>query len=304
MTPARLLLQSNQTAPVVRLWTNAGNPRLSLRSRSFPTGFQITTALLVTVALVLAAVACAQEPEATTGWPFVGSDQAHTKYSEAEEITAANVGELEIAWTWEPNEAPLEEFGTRPGPFQTTPITVDGRLYLSTMYTRVVALDAETGVEFWTFDPKAYEGGQVGAGPTGFKHRGIAYWSDGDDERIFINSRDQLYAVDAATGGPDADFGEDGSVLLTEGHGREVTRLEFDQTSPPVVFEDLVIVGSRIPDGCNASSTRPALYRRSTSGPAKGAGCSSPSRSLATTSERTRGRTRPGESPDTPTSGG
>ena len=206
-------------------------------------------ALLVTVGLVLVAVACAQEPEDTTGWPFVGSDQAHTKYSEAEEITAANVGELEIAWTWEPNEAPLEEFGTRPGPFQATPITVDGRLYLSTMYTRVAALDAETGAEIWTFDPKAYEGGQVGAGPTGFKHRGIAYWSDGDDERIFINSRDRLYAVDAATGEPDADFGEDGSVLLTEGHGREVTRFEFDQTSPPVVFEDLVIVGSRIPDG-------------------------------------------------------
>ena len=69
---------------------------------------------------------------------------------------------------------PLEEYGTRPGPFQATPIMVGNVLYLSTMYTRVVALDAETGTELWTFDPKAYEGGPVGAGPTGFKHRGIA----------------------------------------------------------------------------------------------------------------------------------
>jgi quinoprotein glucose dehydrogenase len=185
---------------------------------------------------------------AVADWPFVGSDQAHTKYSTADEITAANVGELEIAWTWEPNETPLEQFGTSPGQFQATPIMVDGVLYLSTMYTRVAALDAETGEEIWVFDPKAYEGGQVGAGPTGFKHRGIAHWSDGEDARIFLNSRDRLYSIDAATGELDPNFGGRG-VLLTEGHGRPVTRFEFDQTSPPVVFDDLVIVGSRVPDG-------------------------------------------------------
>ncbi|MCY4429249.1 MAG: pyrroloquinoline quinone-dependent dehydrogenase [Rhodospirillales bacterium] len=180
-------------------------------------------------------------------WPYVGAGQAHTKYSAIEDITAANVGELEIVWQWEPNETPLEEYGTWPGPFQTTPIMVDNILYLSTMYTRVAALDAETGTELWTFDPKAYEGGPKGASPRGFRHRGIAWWSDGDDARIFLNSRDRLYAIDAATGELDAGFGG-GSVLLTEGHGRPVTRFEFDQISPPVVFEDLVIVGSRIPD--------------------------------------------------------
>ena len=206
-------------------------------------------AIFATAVLVLATFSCAQEPDATIGWPFVGSDQAHTKYSAAEEITAANVGEMEIVWKWEPNETPLDEYDTKPGPFQATPIMVDGKLYISTMYTRVAALDAETGAELWTFDPRAYEGGPVGAGPTGFKHRGIAYWSDGDDARIFLNSRDRLYAIDAATGEPDANFGEGGSVVLTDGHGREVTRFEFDQTSPPVVFEDLVIVGSRVPDG-------------------------------------------------------
>ncbi len=205
--------------------------------------------LVAMVALITMAVACTQAPVATAGWPFVGSDQAHTKYSVAAEITATNVGELEIVWQWEPNETPLEEYGTRPGPFQATPIMVDGTLYLSTMYTRVVALDAETGAELWIFDPRAYEGGPIGAGPTGFKHRGIAYWRDGEDARIFLNSRDRLYAIDAATGELDADFGDGGSVVLTEGHGRAVSRYEFDQTSPPVVFEDLVIVGSRVPDG-------------------------------------------------------
>lgn len=205
--------------------------------------------LLVSLLLLTATVAGAQEPAATGAWPFVGADQAHSKYSAAAEITPANVGDLEIVWRWEPNETPLEAYGTRPGPFQATPILVDDVLYLSTMYTRVVALDAATGAERWTFDPRAWEGGPIGAGPTGFKHRGVAWWSDGDDARIFLNSRDRLYSIDAATGESDPDFGDGGSVLLTDGHGREVSRFEFDQTSPPVVFEDMVIVGSRIPDG-------------------------------------------------------
>ena len=205
---------------------------------------------VATAALLLlsAAPLAAQAPDGMIEWPYVGSEQAHTKYSSADEITAGNVGELQIVWQWEPNEMPLPEYGTRPGAFQATPIMVDNILYLSTMYTRVAALDAETGAELWTFDPRAYEGGPRGAGPGGFKHRGIAYWRDGGDARIFLNSRDRLYAIDAATGELDAGFGEDGSILLTEGHGRPVSRFDFDQTSPPVVFEDLVIVGSRVPD--------------------------------------------------------
>ena len=204
---------------------------------------------IATVALLSATLAGAQEPGTMIEWPHVGADQTHAKYSAAEGITAANVGDLEIVWQWEPNETPFEAYGSRPGPFQATPIMIGNVLYLSTMYTRVVALDAETGAELWTFDPKAYEGGPKGAGPSGFKHRGVAWWSDENDQRIFLNSRDRLYAINAVTGEMDADFGGSGSVLLTEGHGREVTRYEFDQTSPPVVFEDLVIVGSRVPDG-------------------------------------------------------
>ena len=208
--------------------------------------------LLIAAAVFLSVtLAGAQEPGAMIEWLHVGAEQTHTKYSSADDITVANVDELEIAWQWEPDEKPLEAYGTRPGPFQATPIMVGNVLYLSTMYTRVAALDAETGAELWTFDPRAYEGGPEGAGPSGFKHRGVAWWRDGDgeNERIFLNSRDRLYAIDTATGALNTSFGDGGSVLLTEGHGRPVTRYEFDQTSPPVVFEDLVIVGSRVPDG-------------------------------------------------------
>ncbi len=131
--------------------------------------------IVATAALLSSALAAAQEPGPMIEWPYVGASQAQTKYSAADEITAANVGELEIVWRWEPNETPLEEYGTRPGPFQATPIMVGNVLYLSTMYTRVAAVDAESGAELWTFDPRAYEGGPKGSGPRGFKHRGIAW---------------------------------------------------------------------------------------------------------------------------------
>ena len=220
----------------------------TLWGRLIPMNRVIASAALLGAAILSTASPSAGQPATMIEWPYVGSGQAQTKYSTAGEITAANIGELAIAWQWRPNEMPFEQYGTRPGPFQATPIMIGNILYLSTMYARVAALDAETGAELWIFDPGAYESGPKGAGPRGFKHRGIAYWRDGDEARIFLNSRGRLYAIDAATGTLDPGFGEGGSVLLTEGHGRPVTRSEFDQTSPPVVFEDLVIVGSRIPD--------------------------------------------------------
>ena len=92
-----------------------------------------------------AVTALAQQPAEPIEWRYVGADQAHTKYSTADEITAANVEQLEIAWQWEPNEMPMPELGARPSSFQATPIMIDNVLYVSTAYNRVAALDAETG---------------------------------------------------------------------------------------------------------------------------------------------------------------
>ena len=190
----------------------------------------------------------AQQNAGMVEWLYVGGEQSHTKYSRLAGIDSANVDQLEIAWRWDPNEMPMQEYGARPGSFEATPLMIDGTLYFSTMYSRVVALDAETGAEKWVYDPRVYELGGRGASPGGFKHRGLAFRRDGDDLHLFLNSRVRLYAIDAATGQPITSFGDGGSVHLTQGHGREVGDDDFDQTSPPVVFEDLVIVGSRVPD--------------------------------------------------------
>src|SRR5260370_1035945 len=110
-------------------------------------------------------------------WPVYGGDPGGTKFSTLTDINHDTVARLRIAWEWSTGEGVREQFGTRPGNFQTTPLMIDNVLYLSTPYNRVVALDAETGAELWSYDPKAYEDGQPPNG-TGFVHRGVAAWRD------------------------------------------------------------------------------------------------------------------------------
>ena len=179
-------------------------------------------------------------------WPYWGGDQGQAKYSTAADITPANVNQLEIAWKYDIGEKPLPQYGMRPGGFENTPLMIDDVLYVSTSYHRLVALNAETGQQLWVFDPRTYEQGQPIAG-TG-SHRGVAFWRDGNQLRIFISGRYLLFAVDAKTGQPVKQFGGGGNVMLHLDHTRDIPREQYQQTSPPVVYGNLVIVGSRIPD--------------------------------------------------------
>ena len=184
-----------------------------------------------------------------------GGDPGGTKHSPLTQINRSNVQRLELAWTWKTGEEPIPEArqpvlgqDIRPGPFEATPLMIDDTLYLSTAYSRVVSLDASTGAELWSYDPRAYEWGELPRG-CGFCHRGIAMWTDGRQRRIFINSRWRLIALDAETGKPIPEFGQGGEIDLTKDLIWEVhSRLHFTSTSPPVIYKDLVIVGSGMPD--------------------------------------------------------
>jgi glucose dehydrogenase len=197
---------------------------------------------------LLASPALAQE------WPTHDGDLGASKYSRLTQVNRENVSRLTVAWTWETGEKAIPvarmTFPGRPitpGKFQGTPVKVGDTLFISTSYTEVVALDAETGAEKWRFDPKAYEWGMLPRG-CGFCHRGVAVWTDGRETRVFINTRWRLIALDGLTGEPVAGFGHKGEVDLTEGLVWEVNKLHYTQTSPPLVFENLVIVGSGMPD--------------------------------------------------------
>lgn len=209
---------------------------------------------MATVLLAAGAFAGIQQPPSVVGqqagaveWPYYGGDQGGTKYSTLSDIGPANVQRLQVAWEWKHWETPLKEYGTTPGFNETTPLMIDGALYVTTPYNNVAAVDAETGKEQWRFDGKAYELGQL-LSASGWKLRGTAVWRDGNRMRLFLNSRHRLFSLDPKTGKPDPSFGNGGSVLLTDGLPRVSDITHSTQSSPPVVYRDLIIVGSQVPD--------------------------------------------------------
>jgi len=203
------------------------------------------------VLAVVGSIAARSKPDAAAeqDWPFYGGDQGGTKYSPLADINRESVPRLAAAWEWSTGEKSLADFGTRPGAFEVTPIMIDNVLYFTTPYNRVVALNAETGAQMWAFDPKAYEDGQPPNG-TGFVHRGIAAWRDSRNGklRIFVNSRYHLIALDAASGQPVASFGVGGTVDISRGLIWEINKKHYTNTSPPIVYKDLVILGNGVGD--------------------------------------------------------
>jgi glucose dehydrogenase len=208
------------------------------------------TAASIAAAPIVARQAARGAADRAREWPYYGADPGGTKFSPLDDVNQANAARLAVAWQWTTGEKALAEFGTRPGNFQATPIMIGNVLYLSTPYNRVVALNAETGAEIWSFDPKAYEDGQPPNG-TGFVHRGVAAWRDasnGNALRIFINSRYRLFAIDAATGRLVDGFGAHGVVDLSKGLIWEINNKHYTNTSPPLVYKDLVILGNGVGD--------------------------------------------------------
>jgi len=184
-------------------------------------------------------------------WPAPSGDAGAMRFSPAAAITRENVSSLQIAWRWQTNEknGPPVAGGqaARPGQFQASPIVIGDTMYTSTPYAAVAALDARTGREYWRFDPEIWRAGQPSNG-TGLVHRGVATWASKTERRIFINARWKLVALDAATGKPVPSFGTNGEIDLTATLRRRVNQLHYTNTSPPVVYGNVVIVGNGVGD--------------------------------------------------------
>jgi quinoprotein glucose dehydrogenase len=174
-------------------------------------------------------------------WLYYGGDPGSARYSPLTDINRGNIQRLSVAWQWKHWETP-----PAPGYFESTPLMIDGVLYVTTPYNSIAAVDAETGKERWRFDGKAETIGPL-LSASGWKLRGTAFWRDGDRLRLFLNSRHRLFSLDAETGAPVSSFGNGGTVSLTDLPRMSDVR-HATQSSPPVVYQDLVIVGSQVPD--------------------------------------------------------
>jgi quinoprotein glucose dehydrogenase len=174
-------------------------------------------------------------PARYTTWSAYGGTVDQIRYSSLSQIDRGNVKQLQVAWTYDSGE---------PGGLQTQPIVVDGVLYAYTPTHKTFALNAATGRLLWTFDS-----GMKGQGP----NRGVVYWSEGSDKRIFAAVDQYLYALDASTGKPIPSFGDNGRIDLRRDLGRDPEAQSVRLTTPGVVFKDLVIIGGRVSEGLPSS---------------------------------------------------
>jgi quinoprotein glucose dehydrogenase len=174
---------------------------------------------------------------ASADWPHYGGGPDLIRYSPLTQITRANVAQLGVAWTYDTRDA------FKGSEMQCQPVVAHGVLYATSPKLRVFALDAATGKEIWSFDTNPDT-------TTRTRIRGLMYWERGDERRIYFAARNWLYALDAKTGKPLMTFGQDGRIDLREGfEGREPSTLSVGVNTPGVFYQDLLIVGSIVPEG-------------------------------------------------------
>jgi quinoprotein glucose dehydrogenase len=194
-------------------------------------------------------------------WPTYGGDLGNTRYSALDQINAANFDKLEVAWRFK-----TDNLGPRPeANLEGTPLMVKGVLY-STAGTRrsVVALDAATGELLWVHGENEGERGTVA--PRQLSGRGLAYWTDGREERIiYVTPGYQMVALDAKTGMKVPGFGKNGLVDLKQEDDQQIDPLSPDigLHSAPLVSGNTVIVGAaHKPGGVPVSKTNVKGYVR------------------------------------------
>jgi quinoprotein glucose dehydrogenase len=195
-------------------------------------------------AVVLAGSAQAQAP----GWPHVNGDLRAQKFSPLTQITPANVGSLRIAWRMRTGDlppAPASDGRTGAG-WSTTPLFVNDTIYIGSAFSRILALEPDTGKVKWTYDSKPSRT----ADPREPTSRGVAYWQadaivagEPCQRRVYVGTVDaKLHSVDADTGKPCGDFG-DGGVLDVDQWNIANRKWPLALQHPPTVFKDYLFVG-------------------------------------------------------------
>ena len=186
-----------------------------------------------------------KKAEPYQNWTVYGGSKENIRYSSLTQIDTSNVATLQVAWAYHTGDADTVNHSQ----IQCNPIIVDGVLYGVGPQMKLFAIDAHTGEEKWVFDANARTDfdNNRSAFHNMINSRGVAYWTDGKlDRRIFFTAGSNTFAIDAATGKPIRSFGNQGSIDLHDGLGRDVRNLFVVSTSPGMVYKDLLIMGARV----------------------------------------------------------
>ena len=187
------------------------------------------------ILLVALFASCVLAQENYRSWKQVGGGSENIHYSALDQINTKNVTTLRIAWKFESNDAYPES------DIQCNPIIIDGVMFVTTPKLRVAAVDAGSGKQIWSFD-------SLHASRAPHPNRGLTYWSDGKQSRIFVTLGHELLALDAKTGILDPKFGEQGKVDMRAAFNPPLGDMSLSVTSPGVIYQDLIILGSSLPE--------------------------------------------------------
>src|SRR5687768_12302214 len=185
---------------------------------------------------------CDRNGDDHTTWSVYRGDSGNSAYSALDQINRENVKRLKVAWTFHTGDA---DKGNRSA-IQCNPIITNGLMYVTSPKLKLMALDPATGKEEWRFDP--FDGSEA----TGV-NRGVTFWEDGEDKRIFFSAGSFLYALDADDGKPVTEFGSGGKIDLREGLGRDTAKLFVQASSPGAIYDDLLIQGTALGEGYDAA---------------------------------------------------
>jgi len=199
-----------------------------------------TSKSIIFLVISLFAVSCNEKPnynkllsnDPFIAWRVTGGDPGITHYSKLDQIDKSNVKQLKPAWAFNSGSKVHN---------QCNPIVIEETMYFTTGYQELIALDAVNGEEKWRFKPNFDRQER----PEFMNiNRGVGFWTEGTEERLFFCAGNLLIAIDAQSGKPIESFGLGGKVDMNQGHHLPPERMGITVSSSPVVFKDLVIIGA------------------------------------------------------------
>lgn len=183
--------------------------------------------------------------ELVTGidWPVYQGGKHSNQYSPLDQINKENVKDLQVAWEFHTGDKDNKS-NTQ---IQCNPLIINGILYGSSPKLKVFALDAATGEKIWLYDPSVNTNFALNV------NRGLSYWEQGSDRRLFFTAGPYLYALNADDGKPIGTFGIEGRASLKSTLGEWAQRYYVSSTTPGVIFKDLLIIGTRLSESAQAA---------------------------------------------------
>lgn len=190
-------------------------------------------------------------------WTSHSGDKFNSKYSPLNQINKRNVKDLEIKWIWEsPDNVIKDQINYPISIYQSTPLAIEGILYISSTTAIISAVDGKTGKTIWKYDPEVYKN-NIKPAQGGYVHRGISYWEDRTDKRIVFGTPDgRLISINAKDGTLVNSFGENGMIDLTKGLSKSFGKGNYSVSTPPVISNGVIVIGASITDA-NPKSHKP-----------------------------------------------